>query len=143
METRERTPTRFYMPNTQTEVAISGMAELLESSKFRSAPAIRKKPLKFHARHIYTDLADLDKNTLVISRSSFKVDCAKDQDVKQAADLLMELSSSASSSSAAPVWSDEMYPCFQPFQPEVVHLKLKGAAPLELPQNALCEDILA
>jgi hypothetical protein len=127
MSTRERTPTRFYMPDTKTEVAISGtLAELLESSKFRSAPAIRKKPLKFgHARHTYTDLADLDSRTLVISRSSFKV-CAKDPDVKQAADLLLELSSSASSSSAPPVWSDEMYPCFRPFQPEVVRLKMRG-----------------
>ena len=26
-----------------------------------------------------------------------------------------------------------MYPCFQPFEPEVVRLKLKGATPLELP----------
>jgi hypothetical protein len=114
------------VPNTKTEVAISStLAEMIESSKFRSAPAIRKKPLKFgHARHTYTDLADLDNHTLVISRSSFKVDCAKDQVVKQAADLLMELSSSASSSSSSlPVWSDEMYPWPQP---EVVRLKLRG-----------------
>ena len=99
--------------------------------------------------------------------SCFKLQCPKDPDVKQAADLLMELSSSASSSSsAAPVWSDEMYPCFQPFEPEVVRLKLKGATPLELPlappplelppppelplappplvrQNAFCDGILA
>ena len=139
METRsERTPTQFYMPNTKTEIAISGtLAELLESSKFRSASAIRKKPLKFNrARPIYTDLGDPYKQNeikLKIGSSfSFKFECAKDPDVKRAADLLMELSS-ASSSSAAPIWSDEMYPCFQPFEPEVVRLKLKGAMPLEVP----------
>ena len=131
MQTRsERTPTQFYMPNTKTEIAISGtLAELLESSKFRSASAIRKKPLKFNrARQIFTDLGDPYKqNELKIKIGScFKFECAKDPDVKRAADLLMELSSSASSSSAPPVWSDEMYPCFQPFQPEVVRLKMRG-----------------
>jgi hypothetical protein len=127
MSTRERTPTRFYVPNTKTEVAISStLAEMIESSKFRSSSAIRKKPLKFnHARPIYADLGDLKNNTLVIPRPYFKFDCVKDPDMKQAANLLMELSSSASSSST-PVWSDEMYPCFQPFQPEVVRLKLRG-----------------
>ena len=148
MQTRsERTPTQFYMPNTKTEIAISGtLAELLESSKFRSAPAIRKKPLKF-ARKVYKDLGDLGASTF----KATGFDCSKDADVTQAADLLMELSSSASSSSAAPIWSDEMYPCFQPFEPEVVRLKLKGATPLELPlappplvrQNAFCDGILA
>ena len=85
----------------------------------------------------------------MISRSSFKFDCSKDPDVKLAADLLMELSSVAStSSSGPPIWSDEMYPWPQP---EVVRLKLKGATPLELPlappplvrQNAFCDGILA
>ena len=154
MQTRsERTPTQFYMPNTKTEIAISGtLAELLESSKFRSASAIRKKPLKFkHARQVYTDLGDLDQHTLKFG-SSLQFDCSKDPDVKRAADLLTELSSSAaSSSSAAPVWSDEMYPCFQRFEPEVVRLKLKGATPRELPlappplvrQNAFCNGLLA
>ena len=128
MQTRsERTPTQFYMPNTKTEIAISGtLAELLESSKFRSAPAIRKKPLKFgHARKIYKDLGDLSAFTFKATASSI-FDCSKDPDVKLAADLLTELSSSASSSSAAPVWSDEMYPCFQRFEPAVVRLKLQG-----------------
>ena len=123
MSTRERTPTRFYVPSTKTEVAISStLAEMIESSKFRSSSAIRKKPLKFkHTRHIYNDLGDLK---LVISPSSFKFDCPKDPDIKRAADLLMELSSSAStSSSAPPVWSDEMYSWPQP---EVVRLKMRG-----------------
>ena len=152
---RERKPTRFYVPNTKSEIAISStLAEMIESSKFRSASAIRKKPLKFnHARQVFTDLGDPYKqNELKIKIGScFKFECSKDPDVKQAADLLMELSSSASSSSSAPVWSDEMYPCFQPFEPEVVRLKLKGATPLELPlappplvrQNAFCDGILA
>ena len=131
MQTRsERTPTQFYMPNTKTEIAISStLKELIESSKFRSASAIRKKPLKFnHARQVFTDLGDPYKqNELRIKIGScFKFECPKDPDVKQAADLLMELSSSASSSSAAPVWSDEMYPCFQRFEPEVVRLKMRG-----------------
>ena len=156
MQTRsERTPTQFYMPNTKTEIAISGtLAELLESSKFRSASAIRKKPLKFnHARQIFTDLGDPYKQHELKIKigSSSKFDCSKDPDVVQGADLLMELSSSASSSSAAPIWSDEMYPCFQPFEPNVVRLKMKGAMPLEVPlqppplrrQNAFCEGILA
>ena len=122
---------QFYIPNTKIEISISStMAEMIESSKFRSASAIRKKPLKFnYARHVYIDLGDLKKATLVISPYSFKFDCSKDLDVKRAADLLMELSSSASastSSSAPPVWSDEMYSCFRPFQPEVVRLKMRG-----------------
>ena len=126
MQTRsERTPTQFYMPNTKTEIAISGtLAELLESSKFRSASAIRKKPLKFnHARQVFTDLGDPYKqNELKIKiGSSSKFDCSKDPDVVRAADLLMELSSSASSD--LPVWSDEMYPWPQP---EVVRLKMRG-----------------
>ena len=77
----------------------------------------------------FTDLGDPYKqNELKIKIGScFKLQCPKDPDVKQAADLLMELSSSASSSSsAAPVWSDEMYPCFQRFEPEVVRLKMQG-----------------
>ena len=61
MQTRsERTPTQFYIPNTKTEISISStLAEMIESSKFRSASAIRKKPLKFkHARQVFTDLGD-------------------------------------------------------------------------------------
>ena len=127
---RERKPTRFYVPNTKSEIAISStLAEMIESSKFRSDSAIRKKPLKFnHARQVFTDLGDPYKqHELKIKIGScFKLQCPKDPDVKQAADLLMELSSSASSSSAAPVWSDEMYPCFQRFEPEVVRLKMQG-----------------
>ena len=159
MQTRsERTPTRFYMPNTKTEAAISStLEEMIESSKFRSDPAIRKKPLrKFkNVRQIFTDLGNPYKQhelkfVIGSTGSSKKFDCSKDPDVVQGADLLMELSSSASSSSSAPIWSDEMYPCFQPFEPEVVRLKLKGATPLELPlappplvrQNAFCEGIL-
>ena len=136
MQTRsERTPTQFYMPNTKTEIAISStLKEMIESSRFRSASAIRKKPLKFkNVRQVFTDLGDLSSFMFKIG-TSLKFDCSKDPDVVQGADLLMELSSSASSSSsAAPIWSDEMYPCFQPFEPEVVRLKLKGATPLELP----------
>ena len=129
MQTRsERTPTQFYMPNTKTEIAISStLQEMIESSKFRSASAIRKKPLKFnHARQVFTDLGDPYKqHELKIKIGScFKLQCPKDPDVKQAADLLMELSSSAStSSSAPPVWSDEMYSWPQP---EVVRLKMRG-----------------
>ena len=129
MQTRsERTPTQFYIPNTKTEISISStMAEMIESSKFRSASAIRKKPLKFnHARQVFTDLGDPYKqNELKIKIGScFKLQCPKDPDVKQAADLLMELSSSASSSSSGPpIWSDEMYPWPQP---EVVRLKMRG-----------------
>ena len=53
-------PTQFYIPNTKTEISISStLAEMIESSKFRSASAIRKKPLKFkHARQVFTDLGD-------------------------------------------------------------------------------------
>ena len=132
MQTRsERTPTQFYIPNTKTEISISStLAEMIESSKFRSASAIRKKPLKFNrARQIFTDLGDPYKQhelKLVIG-SSLKFDCSKDPDVKRAADLLMELSSAASaassSSSGPPIWSDEMY--LWP-QPEVVRLKMRG-----------------
>ena len=129
MQTRsERTPTRFYMPNTKTEVAISStLKEMIESSKFRSDSAIRKKPLKFkNVRQIYTDLSNpymADELKLIIG-SSLKFDCSKDPDVIRAADLLMELSSSASSASSdLPVWSDEMYPWPQP---EVVRLKMRG-----------------
>ena len=104
-----------------TEIAISStMKKMIESSKFRSEPPIRKKPLRFkNARQIYTNLGDLK---LVIG-SSLKFDCSKDPDVKQAADLLMELSSASSSSSAPPIWSDEMYSWPQP---EVVRLKMRG-----------------
>ena len=156
MQTRiERKPTQFYMPNTKTETAISStLKEMIESSKFRSDSAIRKKPLKFkNVRQIYTDLSNpYMANELKLKiGSSLKFDCSKDPDVVQGADLLMELSSSASSSSASPIWSDEMYPCFQPFEPEVVRLKLKGATPLKLPlappplvrQKAFCHSILA
>ena len=122
MQTRsERTPTQFYMPNTKTEIAISStLKEMIESSKFR---AIRKKPLKFKARQIFTDLGDpyLQNELKIKIGSSSKFDCSKDPDVVRAADLLMELSSSASSD--LPVWSDEMYPWPQP---EVVRLKLRG-----------------
>ena len=144
------------MPNTKTEIAISGtLAEMIESSKFRSASAIRKQPLKYkNVRQIYTDLGNQHEQLKFVigsTGSSKKFDCSKDPDVVQGADLLMELSSSASSSSASPIWSDEMYPCFQPFEPEVVRLKLKGATPLELPlappplvrQKAFCHSILA
>ena len=126
MQTRsERTPTQFYMPNTKTEIAISStLKEMIESSKFRSDSAIRKKPLKFkNVRQIFTNLEDLRQHTLKIG-SSLKFDCSKDPDVKLAADLLMELSSSASSSSSGPpIWSDEMYSWHQP---EVVRLKMRG-----------------
>ena len=122
------------MPNTKTEIVISStLKEMIESSKFRSAsrkkPLTFKKPQKFnHARQVFTDLGDPYKQRELKIKigSCFKLQCPKDPDVKQAADLLMELSSSASSSSAPPVWSDEMYPCFQPFQPEVVRLKMRG-----------------
>ena len=123
MQTRERTPTQFYVPNTKSEIPISAtLAQLIESSKFRSA--IRKKPLKFkNTRPIFTDLEDLSSYELKIG-SSLKFDCSKDPDVKLAADLLMELSSSASSASSdLPVWSDEMYSWPQP---EVVRLKMRG-----------------
>jgi len=126
MQTRsERTPTQFYMPNTKTEIAISStLKEMIESSKFRSASVIRKKPLKFkNVRQIFTNLGDLRQHTLKIG-SSLKFDCSKDPDVVRAADLLMELSSSASSSSSGPpIWSDEMYSWPQP---EVVRLKMRG-----------------
>ena len=125
MQTRsERTPTQFYVPNPQTEVAISStLKEMIESSKFRSESAIRKKPLKFkNVRQIFTNLGDLQQHTLKIG-SSLKFDCSKDPDIKLAADLLMELSSSASSSSSSPpIWSDEMY---WP-RPAVVRLKMRG-----------------
>ena len=135
MSTRERTPTRFYVPNTKTEVAISStLKEMIESSKFRSTSRMkpltffsRKKPRKYnHARQVFTDIGDPYKqNELRIKIGScFKFECPKDPDVKQAADLLMELSSSASSSSSGPpIWSDEMYPWPQP---EVVRLKMRG-----------------
>ena len=133
METRrEIKPTQFYVPNTKTEIAISStLKELIESSKFRSAsrkkPLTFKKPQKFnHARQVFTDLGDPYKqNELRIKIGScFKFECSKDPDVKQAADLLMELSSSASSSSSgSPIWSDEMYSWPQP---EVVRLKMRG-----------------
>ena len=120
MQTRgERTPTQFYMPNTKTEIAISStLKEMIESSKFRSDSAIRKKPLKFkNVRQVFTDLGDQ-------IGTSLKFDCSKDPDVKLAADLLMELSSSASSSSSGPpIWSDELYSWPQP---EVVRLKMRG-----------------
>ena len=129
MQTRnERTPTQFYVPNTKTEIPISAtLAQLIESSKFRSA--IRKKPLKFkNTRPIFKDLGDLSSYELKIG-SSLKFDCSKDPDVVRAADLLMELSSSASSasssSSAPPIWSDEMYSWPDPVVP-VVRLKLQG-----------------
>ena len=112
METRrEIKPTQFYVPNTKTEIAISStLKELIESSKFRSSQAVRKKPLKFgHSREIYKNLGDLSAYTFMCTASS-NCDCSKDPDVTQAADLLMEMSSSASSSSEPPVWSDEMYP---------------------------------
>ena len=132
METRrEIKPTRFYVPNTKTEIAISStLKEMIESSKFRSAS--RKKPLKFkkfnHARQVFTDLGDPYKqNELRIKIGScLKFECPKDPDVKQAADILMGLSSSASSSSSSsgpPIWSDEMYSWPQP---EVVRLKMRG-----------------
>ena len=133
METRrEIKPTQFYVPNTKTEIAISStLKELIESSKFRSASRKKsltfKKPQKFnHARQVFTDLGDPYKqNELRIKIGScFKFECSKDPDVKQAADLLMELSSSASSSSSgSPIWSDEMYSWPQP---EVVRLKMRG-----------------
>ena len=129
MQTRsERTPTKFYMPNTKTEVAISStLKEMIESSKFRSDSAIRKKPLKFkNVRQIYTDLSNPYKEHELKFKigSSSKFECSKDPDVVRAADLLMELSSSASSaSSAPPIWSDEMYSWPQP---EVVRLKMRG-----------------
>ena len=116
---------RFYIPNTKTEISISStLAEMIESSKSRSASAIRKKPLKFnHARQVFTDLGDPYKqNELRIKIGSCFKFCSKD--VKQAADLLMELSSSASSSSSgSPIWSDEMYSWPQS---EVVRLKMRG-----------------
>ena len=136
METRrEIKPTQFYVPNTKTEHAISStLKEMIESSKFRSAsrkkPLTFKKPQKFnHARQVFTDLGDPYKQRELKIKigSCFKLQCPKDPDVKQAADLLMELSSSASSSSSGPpIWSDEMYPCFQRFEPEVVRLKMQG-----------------
>ena len=126
MQTRsERTPTQFYIPNTKTEIAISStLAEMIESSKFRSDSAIRKKPLKFkNVRQVFTDLGDLSSSTLKIG-TSLKFDCSNDPDVKLAADLLMELGSVAStSSSGPPIWSDEMYSWPQP---EVVRLKMRG-----------------
>ena len=112
MQTRsERTPTQFYMPNTKTEVAISStLKEMIESSKFRSDSAIRKKPLKFkNTRPIFKDLGDLSSYELKIG-SSLKFDCSKDPDVVRAADLLMELSSGAEFS----IFSDEMHPFPQP-----------------------------
>ena len=126
MQTRsERTPTRFYIPNTKTETAISStLKEMIESSKFRSDSAIRKKPLRFkNVRQIYSDFSNpyMANELKLRIGSSLKFDCSKDPDVVRAADLLMELSSSASSD--LPVWSDEMYPWPQP---EVVRLKMRG-----------------
>ena len=126
MQTRsERTPTQFYMPNTKTEIAISStLKEMIESSKFRSDSAIRKKPLRFkNVRQIYSDFSNpyMANELRLRIGSSLKFDCSKDPDVVRAADLLMELSSSASSD--LPVWSDEMYPWPQP---EVVRLKMRG-----------------
>ena len=124
MQTRsERTPTRFYMPNTKTETAISStLKEMIESSKFRSDSAIRKKPLKLkNVRQIYTDLSNpykQDELKLKIG-SSLKFDCSKDPDVVRAAEFLMELSSGAEFS----IFSDEMHPFPQP---EVVRLKMRG-----------------
>ena len=132
MQTRsERTPTQFYMPNTKTEIAISStMKEMIESSKFRSirnSTIRRRNPLKYTTiRQIYTDLGDPYKQHELKLKigSSLKFDCSKDPDVVQAADLLMELSSDASSASSdLPVWSDEMYSWPQP---EVVRLKMRG-----------------
>lgn len=126
MQTRsERKPTQFYMPNTKTETAISStLKEMIESSKFRSDSAIRKKPLRFkNVRQIYSDFSNpyMANELKLRIGSSLKFDCSKDPDVVRAADLLMELSSSASSD--LPVWSDEMYPWPQP---EVVRLKMRG-----------------
>ena len=126
MQTRsERTPTQFYIPNTKAEIAISStLAEMIESSKFRSASAIRKKPLKFkNVREVFIDLGDLSSSTLKIG-TSLKFNCSNDPDVKLTAELLMELGSMAStSSSGPPIWSDEMYSWPQP---EVVRLKMRG-----------------
>ena len=80
MQTRsERTPTQFYMPNTKTEIAISStLKEMIESSKFRSDSAIRKKPLKFkNVRQIYTDLSNpymANELKLRIGSNSLKFD---------------------------------------------------------------------
>ena len=113
------------MPNTKTETAISStLKEMIESSKFRSDSAIRKKPLRFkNVRQIYSDFSNpyMANELKLRIGSSLKFDCSKDPDVVRAADLLMELSSSASSD--LPVWSDEMYPWPQP---EVVRLKMRG-----------------
>ena len=116
------------MPNTKTETAISStLKEMIESSKFRSDSAIRKKPLKFkNVRQIYTDISNpyMANELKLRIGSSLKFDCFNDPDVQLAADLLMELSSSASSSSSGPpIWSDELYSWPQP---EVVRLKMRG-----------------
>ena len=81
MQTRsERTPTQFYMPNTKTEIAISStLKEMIESSKFRSDSAIRKKPLKFkNVRQIYTDLSNpyMANELKLRIGSSLKFDCS-------------------------------------------------------------------
>ena len=127
MQTRsERTPTQFYIPNTKTEIAISStLAEMIESSKFRSDSAIRKKPLKFkNVRQVFTDLGDLSSSTTFTIGTSLKFDCSNDPDVKLAADLLMGYGVASTSSSAPPpIWSDEMYSWPQP---EVVRLKMRG-----------------
>ena len=61
---------------------------------------------------------------MIPSIVAWRLDCSKDPDVKLAADLLMDLSSAASTaSSAPPIWSDEMYSWPQP---EVVRLKMRG-----------------
>ena len=122
---KSMTRSEFYMPSTKTEIAISStLKEMIESSKFRSDSAIRKKPLKFkNVRQVFTDLGDLSSSTLKIG-TSLKFECSNDSDVKLAADLLMELGSVAStSSSGPPIWSDEMYSWPQP---EVVRLKMRG-----------------
>ena len=73
METRrERKPTRCFVPNPKSEIAISSiLKEAIESSK-----GIRKKPLKFgHARKIYKDLGDLNTYSFKVTASSI-FDCS-------------------------------------------------------------------
>ena len=116
------------MPNPKTEIAISStLKELIESSEFRSSSAIRKKPLKFkNVRQIYTDLSNpyMAHELKLKITPSLEFDCSNDPDVLRGAQILMELSSDASSdSSDPPIWSDEMYPWPQP---EVVRLKMRG-----------------
>jgi hypothetical protein len=125
---KSMTRSEFYMPSTKTEIAISStLKEMIESSKFRSDSAIRKTPLKYKTvRQIYTDLGDPSKQHELKLKigTSWKFDCSKDPDVVRGADLLMELTSDASSTSSdLPVWSDEMYPWPQL---QVVRLKMRG-----------------